>query len=118
MAVFLSRFVLRNYIAERAIQAAENGDFCVVRCSLTKVKSGDTGWGNLGKKIQCALETRLQRVVKLEGGGGRGWRAKEGEGDDLPLLTAYFSLPYHRLKSIVLMKQQILRTNIQRNLWR
>ena len=74
MAVFLFRFVLRNYIAERALQAAENGDFSVVRCSLTKVKSGDTGWSNLAKKIQRAMETRLQRVLKLGGVGGGGGR--------------------------------------------
>ena len=81
MAVFFSRFVLRNYIAERAIQAAENGDFSVVRCSLTKVKSGDTGWSNLAKKIQCALETRLQSALKLAGAGvGGGGLGLEGEG--------------------------------------
>ena len=30
---FLFRFILRNYIAQNAIEAAENGDFTVVRRS-------------------------------------------------------------------------------------
>ena len=60
--IFLYRFVLRSYIAQRAIEAAENGDFSVVS-NLQKVRVQKE------PSIHAAIDS-CGKGRGLRGGGG------------------------------------------------